>query len=580
MKNLPVIARLCSRFEREAGCWSVIFRRTISLFFFVISYFLPASTQAQCPVNIGFESGNFTNWQCIAGLINPSGVITTNLTAPINNRHKVYQKGTKELDPYGKFPVMCPNGSNYSIRLGNDSTGGGVDGLTYTFTVPAGKEDYSIIYNYAVVYQNPDHPEFQQPRFMAKVFDISANEYISCSSFDFTATGNLPGFRTVVDSSFGRVLYKPWTSVSIKLLGYAGKSIRIEFTVNDCAIGAHFGYAYFDVSEDCGSLIKGNVICAGPTSTILAAPYGFQTYQWFNGDLSKPLGTGNVLRLEPIPAVGTKYAVEIIPYPGSGCRDTLYTAIDRSPVPFFFTSVDSVGVCQPGEVDITRSLITQGSSADLRFTYFIDSNLVEFAGLADVINVSGTYYIRAANTAGCIDMRPIIVQVDTIPVFSVTNPPPVSYPQTANITDTSRIKTTEPDLSFSYWKDPAATTGLINPQAVQYAGRYYIKATTKYGCSAVEPVDVKVYIGQPPNAFSPNGDGINDLWDLPSLSPYPQCVVDIYDRSGHLIFHSVGYSKPWDGKFNGKLLPMATYYYIIKGTDNLQPISGSVTIIY
>jgi hypothetical protein len=101
----------------------------------------------------------------------------------------------------------------------------------------------------------------------------------------------------VVDTTFGRVYYKPWTSVSIKLLGYAGKSVRIEFTVNDCAIGAHFGYAYFDVSEDCGSLIKGNIICIGPTSTILEAPYGFQTYNWFNADLSKPLGRGNILRL-------------------------------------------------------------------------------------------------------------------------------------------------------------------------------------------------------------------------------------------------------------------------------------------
>lgn len=575
------MALLFFRVERSIGHRFAI-RHLIGLIFLIAFLFPAVKTNGQCPVNLGFESGNFTNWQCISGLINPLGVVTTHLTAPISNRHKVYQKASKELDPYGKFPVMCPNGSNYSIRLGNDSSGGEVDGLAYTVTVPAGKEDYSIIYNYAVVYQNPDHPEFQQPRFMAKVFDISANEYIACSSFDFTASasGNLPGFRIVTDSTFGRVLYKPWTSVSIKLLGYAGKSVRIEFTVNDCAIGAHFGYAYFDISEDCGSLIKGNVVCAGPASTILEAPYGFQTYKWYNGDLTKSLGTGNILRLKPIPAPGTKFAVEIIPYPGSGCRDTLYTAIATSPVPFFFTAVDSVGVCKPGEVDLTRPFITQGSSADLRFTYFIDSNLIEFAGIVDAINASGIYYIRAANTAGCIDMRPIIVQVDTTPVFSVTDPPAVSYPQTANITDTSRIKTVSPDMSFSYWKDPAATIGLVNPQAVQLAGRYYIKATTKYGCSAVEPVEVKIYIGQPPNAFSPNGDGINDVWDLPSLLPYPQCVVDIYDRSGHLIFHSVGYGKPWDGKLNGKLVPMATYYYIIRGTDNLQPIAGSVTIIY
>jgi hypothetical protein len=64
-----------------------------------------------------------------------------------------------------------------------------------------------------------------------------------------------------------------------------------------------------------------------------------------------------------------------------------------------------LGHASPGEVDITSPFITQGSSADLLFTYFIDSNLIEFAGFVDAINASGTYYIRAANAAGCIDMR-------------------------------------------------------------------------------------------------------------------------------------------------------------------------------
>jgi gliding motility-associated-like protein len=578
MKKIPAIASLFFREHRPMGRRLMVYYLACPVFF--IAFLLPVKTNGQCPVNLGFESGNFTNWQCISGLINVQGVSTTYLTPPLKNRYTIYQKGSKELDRYGKFPVVCPNGSNYSIKLGNDSTGGEIDGLSYTITVPAGQDDYSIIYNYAVVYQNPDHPDFQQPRFRAKVFDVSANEYISCSSFDFVAASSLPGFRTITDSTFGRVLYKPWTSVSIKLLGYAGKKVRIEFTVNDCAIGAHFGYAYFDVSEDCGSLIKGNIICDGTTSTILQAPYGFETYNWFNGDIWKSLGTGNILRLDPIPPPGSKFAVEIIPYPGSGCRDTLYTTLTTSPVPFFFKAVDSVGVCKPGEIDLTRAFITQGSSADLRFTYFIDSNLVEFAGILDAINTSGTYYIRAANTAGCIDMRPVIVQIDTTPVFSVKDPPIISYPQTANLTDTSVVRGISQELSFSYWKDAAAAIGVSNPQAVQQVGKYYIKATTKYGCSAIQSVEVKTYIRQPPNAFSPNGDGINDVWDLPTLVSYPQCIVDIYDRSGHLIFHSVGYTKPWDGKFNGKLLPMATYYYIIKGTDNLQPVAGSVTIIY
>jgi gliding motility-associated-like protein len=581
MKNLPVIACLCSRFEWVAGCRVFTLRLTVLLFFFTGTFFLPAKTSAQCPVNLGFESGTFDNWQCIAGTIDLNGVPTTFLTAPLYQRHKIYPKSSKELDRFGGFPVVCPNGSNFSVRLGNDSSGAEVDGVSYTFTVPTGQDDYSIVYNYAVVFQNPDHEDFQQPRFTAKVFDVSANAYITCSSFDFTSSGNLPGFKKVESpDDFSVVYYKPWSSVSLKLLGYAGKTVRLEFTVNDCSLSAHFGYAYFDVAEDCGTLVKGNVVCQGPGSTVLTAPYGFQNYHWFNSDFSKRLGDRNILTLNPLPPPGTKFAVEIIPYPGSGCRDTLYSVVKTAPVPYIFKIKDTTGSCEPGVIDLTLPSLTQGSTPDLKFNYFVDSNLIEFATKIDSITASGKYYVKAINAAGCLDVRQIVVQYDTVPDISVTDPPPASYPQTVNITAPDLITGSTPGMTYTYWKDPAATIPLTTPNALAYAGKFYIKATTKFGCSVVEPIEVSLAIGQPPNVFSPNNDGINDVWDIPSLIPYPKCSVDIYSRSGHLVFHSIGYSKAWDGKLNGKPLPVGTYYYLIRGSDNIVPVAGSITILY
>jgi gliding motility-associated-like protein len=581
MKNLPVIALLCSRVERAAGCFFFTLRHAALLFFFSNAFFLPAATHAQCPVNLGFESGTFDNWQCVAGTISINGVPTVLPTAPLAKRHKIFPKNSKEVDRFGGFPVACPNGSNFSVRLGNDSTGAEVDGVSYTFAVPAGEDDYSIVYNYAVVFQNPDHQDFQQPRFTAKVFDVSANAYITCSSFDFTSSGNLPGFKKVTNpDDFSAVYYKPWSSVSIKLLGYAGKTVRLEFTVNDCSLSAHFGYAYFDVAEDCGTLVKGNVICVGPTSTVLTAPYGFQDYHWFNGDFSKPLGNRNILPLDPLPPPGTKFAVEIIPYPGSGCRDTLYTAIKTAPVPFVFKIKDTTGVCEPGVINLTLSSLTQGSTPDLKFSYFIDSNLIEFATNIDSIINNGKYFVKATNAAGCLDVRQVVAQYDTIPNISITDPPAAAYPQTIDLTAPDLVTGGPPGMVFSYWKDQTATVSLASPNALTYGGRFYIKATTRFGCSVTEPVEVQLTIGQPPNVFSPNNDGINDAWDIPSLTPYPQCSVDIYSRSGRLIFHSIGYSRSWDGKINGKLLPVGTYYYVIKASNNIAAIGGSVTILY
>jgi gliding motility-associated-like protein len=81
-----------------------------------------------------------------------------------------------------------------------------------------------------------------------------------------------------------------------------------------------------------------------------------------------------------------------------------------------------------------------------------------------------------------------------------------------------------------------------------------------------------------PNAFSPNGDGINDTWMITNLSAYPGATVDVFNRYGQLVFHSENYNKAWDGNYNGNPLPMATYYYIIDLKNNEKKMAGSVTI--
>jgi len=82
-----------------------------------------------------------------------------------------------------------------------------------------------------------------------------------------------------------------------------------------------------------------------------------------------------------------------------------------------------------------------------------------------------------------------------------------------------------------------------------------------------------------PNAFSPNNDGINDVWNIPALSSYADCSVQIFNRYGQLLFESKGYSKPWNGTFKGEQLPVATYYYIITANIKSGKIAGSVNIL-
>lgn len=450
----------------------------------------------QCPPNIGFETGTLDNWQCFAGVINRDGSLNLSPTGPVTDRHTIIQNTyPQQLDPYGAFPVNCPNGSGFSVRLGNSTAGGQAESMSYTFTVPANRNDYSILYNYAVVFQNPAHQPWEQPRFQSKVYNVTDSKYIDCGSFQFVASSNLPGFKL---STFGNnVFYKPWSPVTVNLSGLAGKTIRLEFTTNDCAFTQHFGYAYFDVNEDCSSEpISGNVYCAGAQSVTLTAPYGFATYNWFTTDFSQLLGNQNILNISPAPPSNTTYALVITPYDGVGCQDTLYTTIHASTEPFVLKVLDSITGCPEG-VDLTSPLITAGSTPGMTFSYFTDINQIDYVSVPTKISISGIYYIKAVNKSGCNDIKPIKVNLKALPNLSVQNPEGVCKPNTIDLTLPAITTGSELGIKLTYWKNLAGTVPLPNPKAVDTSGTYYIRGDNNTGCNIIKPVDVKV--GDVPN---------------------------------------------------------------------------------
>ncbi len=82
-----------------------------------------------------------------------------------------------------------------------------------------------------------------------------------------------------------------------------------------------------------------------------------------------------------------------------------------------------------------------------------------------------------------------------------------------------------------------------------------------------------------PNAFTPNGDGVNDVWNITDLQNFPGCTVAIYNRYGRLVYNSINYPKSWDGTYNGKALPAGTYYYIINPKNGAKELAGYVEIL-
>ncbi|WP_342083226.1 T9SS type B sorting domain-containing protein [Dyadobacter sp. OTU695] len=110
---------------------------------------------------------------------------------------------------------------------------------------------------------------------------------------------------------------------------------------------------------------------------------------------------------------------------------------------------------------------------------------------------------------------------------------------------------------------------------------YTVTATNAYGCVGRREVKVKITESiLIPDAFTPNKDGINEIWELKGIEGYPKCHVTIYNRWGEVIFHSIGYQNAFDGTVSGALQMPGVYAYKIRLTEHGPELTGSLMLIH
>ena len=148
-----------------------------------------------------------------------------------------------------------------------------------------------------------------------------------------------------------------------------------------------------------------------------------------------------------------------------------------------------------------------------------------------------------------------------------------------------QIKATATGRIVSYTWTPSTylnDTTILQPTIIKPQDDIYYNLAVK-GRGACISKDtlfvVSLSMPKPPNTFTPNGDGINDTWEIKYLDQYQGCLIEVYAANGQLVFSNVGYTKAWDGTFKGNKLPTGTYYYVIDPKSGRKKIAGYVTIL-
>lgn len=206
-------------------------------------------------------------------------------------------------------------------------------------------------------------------------------------------------------------------------------------------------------------------------------------------------------------------------------------------------------------------------------------NAVYTGSAEDVKNGSVILTLTATSADVC------YFPTDTIKV-TFTAPPTLNAGGTRYVlignTITLSPASSDPNVTYSW----SPTTGIDdvhakNPVVTGIQDQTYtLTVTDALGCTATDKTFIKVSPElKVNNVFTPNGDGRNDFWDITGMVAYVDATIDVFDRNGQKMFHSRGYSTPWDGTYNGNTVPPGTYYYVIDTKVHNQILKGWLTIL-
>jgi gliding motility-associated-like protein len=257
-------------------------------------------------------------------------------------------------------------------------------------------------------------------------------------------------------------------------------------------------------------------------------------------------------------AVSAAGVYEIIAINTVGCADTAQVTVNVNTINLTASVVQTA--CQ--QIGTITATVQEGISP---FNYTISSDpgnpqtSNEFT-----VNTEGAYTITVTDSLQCTAQAAI--DVVFIPPFSVEAGNDVSI-FSAETTQLVAVANQQP--TGVLWT-PAlglSATNVLNPVASpEETTTYTVEVTSAEGCLATDNVTVTVVpiCINLRNAFTPNGDGINDFFLVyNSFNCLSKVTINVFNRYGNKVYESKDYRNNWDGTYKGKPVPDGTYYAVV-----------------
>ncbi|MGP8215100.1 MAG: PKD domain-containing protein [Bacteroidia bacterium] len=434
--------------------------------------------------NIGFENGNLSAWYAYYAentsttkvfknttpVGGACGAVTSAALDPNTNTYQVTLMSGAGVDPIAGalIPVVCPTGGSYSCRIGDGPTPHAQMGiLEQTFTVTEANANFT--YMYAVVLENPSHAFYQQPYFNVQILDQNGNQIPSCGNYSVVSGPGIPGYTGIYYKPDKDTVYcKPWSTVYVPLQAYIGQCVTIVVTSSDCALGAHFGYAYFDATCLAGIITSFPVLCSNEATLNATAPSGASSYQWYGPCI---VGASNQQTVTvSCPGV---YKVAIASVAGSGCTDTIVDTVIGSTVPTVSVTQPSTDITCYGGSNGTASATISGGFAPFQYLWTPSG---ETNSVATNLT-AGTYTVTVTDSIGC--TATITTNITQPPALTATA---INTPVLCNGGNTGSASVTTgggtPPYTYS-WSPSGGTNASANNLK---AGTYTVTVTDANGC--------------------------------------------------------------------------------------------------